>query len=264
MPLKEARVGVYDLGLLRAFGIYEGIAAVKGEPFHFHDHFARFEKSAKALGLTLPFSEDETLQAMREVVAHNAGVERATVRMILTGGEAEGGIVHVEGRETFYILAELAERLPEKIYAEGGSLITTEHQRAMPEYKTVDYITAVMLQPKRKAAGAVDILYVNQGEVLECGGSNIFIVKDGALVTPKERVLPGITRKVVLDLAGGVYPTTERAVTLEELLAADEVFMTGSFKDIVPIVKIDSTVVGKGVGPLTRDLMARFKKYAGL
>ncbi len=258
-------MGVYDLGLLRAFGIYEGITAIKGEPFHFHDHFARFERSAKALGLTLPFTEDEALHATREIVKKNAGEARATVRMILTGGAAESGIVHVPGRETFYILAEVAEQFSKKIYEEGGSLITTEHQRALPEYKTIDYITAVMLQPQRKAAGAVDMLYVSKSEVLECGGSNIFIVKGSELITPSEGVLHGITRKVVLDLAGNSYPVHERHVTLDELLGADEVFMTGSFKDIVPIVKIGDAQISTGtIGPITRDLMAQFKKYAGL
>ena len=153
--------------------------------------------------------------------------------------------------------------LPEKWYERGAPIITYEHQRFLPEYKTINYITAVMLQPKRKAAEAVEILFVSKGEVLECGGSNIFIVKDGGVATPKENILAGITRKVVINLAGdATYPLEERRVSVEELTTADEIFITSSFKDIVPIVKIDDRAEGGGaVGPVTKDLMRRFAAH---
>lgn len=261
VPLREALVNVYDLGLLRGFGVYEGITAFKGSPFHFHDHWERLENSAKALGLKVPVSEERALEATKKVIAHNAPGKRATIRILLTGGSAEGGIVYVPGRETFYILGEVAEQLPASIYENGGSLVTTEHERSMPEYKTINYITAVTLQPKRIQAKAVDILYVSKGEVLECAGSNIFIVRNGGIATPKHRILPGITRKVTFELARGTYPIDERRISLNELFVADEVFMTGSFKDIVPIVTVNDAKIGDGtVGPITRDLMDRFAK----
>lgn len=260
VPLEEARVSVLDLGMLRGFGIYEGITALGGEPFHFGDHYERFARSAEALGLTLSVGLEAARAATREVASTNApGPGRASVRMLLTGGAAEGGLEHVAGRETFYIWATAAEPLPHELYTEGGKLITHEHQRFMPEYKTTNYITAVTLQEKRKAAGAIEILYISGGQVLECATSNVFIVKDGAVITPAENILPGITRKVALALAREQYEVEERAITLDELFAADECFITSSFKDIVPIASIDGRPIGAGApGPVTGDLMSRY------
>jgi D-amino acid aminotransferase len=261
VPLSEAKVSVLDLGMLRSFGIYEGITAVAGEPFHFDDHFDRFKISAEKLGLTLATDKATAREATRELISKNIPVgERASIRMLLTGGQAEGGIEHVPGRETFYIIAERAEPLPRAWYEEGASLITQEHQRFMPEAKTINYITAVMSQPRRKEAGAAEVLYHANGQVLECATSNIFIVKDGMVVTPSENILPGITRKVVLELAREAdYPVEERAVTLAELFDADEIFITSSFKDIVPINSVDDKHIGTVCpGPVTRDLMTRF------
>ncbi len=263
VPLKDARVSLIDLGLTRGFGIYEGITAFQGEPFRFSDHWKRFENSARALRLSLPFSEQEVLEAMRAVIAANSPGARATIRMILTGGEADGGIEHVVGRETIFITAEPAVPLPEAFYTKGASMQTHEHQRFLPEYKTTNYITAVLLQQKRKEAGAVEILYIANDSVLECTGSNVFIVKDGRLITPKDGILHGITRKVALELAQGAYPGEERVIPLDELFDADEVFITSSFKDIVPIITVDGKTIGSGApGPITLDLMKRFAEYA--
>ncbi len=261
VPLGEARVSVLDLGMLRGFGIYEGITAVNGEPFHFGAHFERFERSAAALGLTLPIALEPALEATREVLRQNGiSAGRASIRMLLTGGVAEGGLEHVAGRETFYIWATAAEPLPATLYEQGASLIRHEHQRFMPGFKTTNYITAVTLQDVRKAAGAIEVLYTADGLMLECATSNAFIVKDGHIITPHERILPGITRQATLQLAiEASYPIEERAVPLAELFAADEAFITSSFKDIVPVVSVDGQSIGTGApGPITRDLMARY------
>jgi branched-subunit amino acid aminotransferase/4-amino-4-deoxychorismate lyase len=263
VPLKNAHVGLYDLGLLRGFGIYEGITAFGGEPFRFSDHWKRFERSAKALELTIPVSEQQALEAACAVVAANSPGTRATLRMILTGGEAKDGIEYVPGHETFFILAEPATALPDKFYTKGASMLTEEHQRFLPEFKTIHYITAVLLQKKKREAGVVEILYTSGGNALECTGSNVFIVMGGTLITPDKNILHGITRKVTLELAKGVYPIEERDVTLDELLAADEVFITSSFKDIVPIVSVDGHTIGSGApGPVTLELMKRFDSHA--
>lgn len=259
VSLADAKVGVLDLGLLRGFGIYEGITAFDGEPFHFSDHWERFWRSARALGLALPLSEQEALEAMRAVIMKNSPGQRATIRMVLTGGEAKGGIEQVAGRETFFIAAEPAAALPAACYTSGASMLTHEHQRFFPAYKTTNYITAVLLQKKLKEAGAIEVLYVSDGAALECTGSNVCIVRENRIMTPRENILPGITRKVVLELARDAYPTEECRVPLEELFEADEVFITSSFKDIVPIVSVDAKVIGSGTpGPVTRDLIQRF------
>ncbi|MCX6787622.1 MAG: aminotransferase class IV [Candidatus Kaiserbacteria bacterium] len=261
-PLKDARVGILDLGVLRGFGIYDGLTSFAGEPFRFKDHWERFQVAANTLGLTIPHTKEEVQNVMRAVIAHNAPGVRANLRMVLTGGEAKGGLEPVPWRETLFITAEAAVPLPAALYERGGSLLSYEHQRLMPEIKTTNYITAVLLQKKRAAAGAVEILYTTGGRVLECATSNVCIVKNGVVATPDTGVLKGVTRKIVLELAQGAYPTEERAISTDEVFAADEVFITGSFKDLMPIVSIDGHAIGSGTpGPITRDLMQRFAEY---
>lgn len=263
VPLSEARIGILDLAVLRSFSIYEGITAFGPAPFHFHDHWKRFVGSAEKLGLQLPLSEEEAEKATRELIAHNSPGKRASIRMVLTGGPAIGGLEHRPGTETFFITAEPTTPLPLELYERGASLITHEHLRFMPEAKTTNYITAVTLQEKRKAAGAIEILYHKDGYMLECATSNACIVKDRTVITPGTVMLLGITRKVALELARSAgYTVEERPVTMEEVWDADEVFITSSFKDIVPIVAIDGRAIGAGVpGPVTQDLMERFARY---
>jgi len=263
VPLTEARVGVLDLGIVRGFGIYEGITAFSGKPFRFSDHWERFQESANVLGLVIPNSKDEVERIMFQLIEHNSPRTRASIRMVLTGGEALHSIEHVPGRETFFIIVEALIPPPAELYERGGSLISCEHQRFMPDMKTINYITAVALQEKRKAAGAIEILYTSGSRALECSTSNVFIVKNGELCTPDAGILKGVTRKVVLELARKAYPIEKRDISIEELFGADEVFITSSFKDIVPIVSIEKRIIGsRAPGPTTRDLMARFTKYA--
>ncbi len=262
LPLGEAKVGVLDLGILRGFGIYEGLTSFSGEPFRFDDHWERFQRSANTLGLVIPCTKDEARNAMRTLIGRNTDGTRASLRMLLTGGEALGGLEHVPGRETFFITAAPHASLPPELYERGASLITHEYQRFMPEVKSIHYITAVMLQEKRKAAGAIEILYTSGDRVLECATSNVFMVKNGTVITPDVDVLKGITRKVVLERAHEAYRTLEQAVPLSAFFDADEAFITSSFKDIVPIVSVDGRAIGSGApGPLTRDLIARFAQY---
>ena len=129
------------------------------------------------------------------------------------------------------------------------------------------YIQAVSLQDLRKEQKAVEILYVYDGEILECATSNIFLVKNGKLITPSDGILGGITRKVILELAkaSGQYEIEERLVYEDELKTADEIFITSSFKDVVPVVNIDDFEVGNGqVGPITKDLMQAFAKVTNM
>ncbi len=262
IPLKDAKIGILDLGVLRGFGIYDGLTAFSGKPFRFKDHWERFQIAANILELTIPYTEDEVQDAMITIIAHNAPGARANLRMVLTGGEAKGGLETIPGRETLFITAEAAVPLPSALYERGGHLMSYEHQRLIPEIKTTNYITAVMLQKKRAATDAVEILYTNSGRVLECATSNVFVVKGNTISTPDTNILKGVTRKMVLDLAQGAYPTGERSISTDEIFAADEVFITGSFKDIVPIVSIDGRIIGSGApGTITRDMMKRFTEH---
>lgn len=267
MPLTEAKVGIEDIGLLRGYGVYDGLSVIGGKVFRFEDHWNRFLSSAHALSLNIPITPEKAKEVIEELAVKNGFMDRANARLILTGGKTLGGIEYDFNEPTFYILVEKWEPLPEDYYKNGAKLITYRYSREWPTHKTTNYIQAVSLQDLRKEKKAVEILYVYDGEILECATSNIFLVKDDKLITPSDGVLGGITRKVVLELVGvsGKYEIEERPVYEDELKTIDEVFITSSFKDIVPIVNIDDSEVGSGqVGPIAKDLMQAFAKVINI
>ena len=262
MPVDEAKVGVEDIGLLRGYGLYEGLMAFDGKPFRFADHWDRFLSGAHVLNLNVPVTQEKAEKVIGEILQKSGLNNRANLRMILTGGKAINGIEYDFDNPTFYILAEEWKHPLAEIYEKGTKLITYKTMRELPEYKTTNYIRAVNLQNFKKEEKAIDILYVCDGEVYECATSNIFIVKNKVIITPEENILKGITRKVVLELAEGKYEIEKRPIEEGELKTADEVFITSSFKDVVPVVKIDDFAVAGGeVGPITKDLMAKFRAY---
>ncbi|RJQ34088.1 hypothetical protein C4568_03015 [Candidatus Parcubacteria bacterium] len=263
LPVSEAKVGVNDIGLLRGFGIYEAMRTFNRVPFMFADHMTRFHTSTDALKLTIPESDEEIHRIIAQLVDKNIPEGKdAVIRFILTGGEAIGGIEYNPKHPTFYILVEELKPLPPEVFEQGCTLLVHEHQRVFPGYKTTNYITAVLLQEERKKAGALEILYTYKGKVLEPATSNLFIVKNGKIATAKDDILAGITRKVSIDLARKEFQVDERDVSVDEMYAADEAFLTSSFKDIVPVVEIDGKKIGAGVpGPVTKRVMQLFHEF---
>lgn len=265
LPLSEAKIGIGDIGLLRGYGIYDGLAVFSGKVFHLADHWNRLLSGARILNLKVPITKEKARKIIEELAVKNKFIERANVRIILTGGQTLGGIGYNFEKPTFYILVEKWESLPKSFYKSGAKLVTYQHMRELPEYKTTNYIRAVNLQNFRKKEQAVEILYIYDGKILECATSNIFIVKNKTVITPNENILKGITRKVVLKIISDKYKIEEKQIQEEELKTADEVFITSSFKDIVPIVKVDDFVVGDGkVGKVTKSLMGKFAKIINI
>ncbi len=259
VPVADAKVGVYDTGLLRGFGIYEALATYNRKPFMFDAHMARFRASADRLGLDIPVSDEELRAILLDLMERNVPEGEAAVRIILTGGEAIGGIDYDRSKPTFYVLVEPMQLPPAEAFENGVSVIVAEHQRQLPECKTIDYIEAVMRQKERKEAGALEVLFISEGLVRECATSNVFVVKHGVIATPKDRILLGITRKAAIMAAEPRFPLEERDVTVDELYAADEAFITSSFKDVVPVVRVGDRVIGDGKpGPVTREVMRLF------
>ena len=221
-------------------------------------------RSSEALKLQIPVSDDEMLKVITELIEKNIPQGReAVVRFIITGGEAVGGIEYNPATPTFYILVEPLETLPQETYEKGCKLLVHDHLRALPEYKTTNYVTAVRLQEERKRRGALEILYTSQGKVLECATSNFFIVKNGTIFTSKADVLAGIKRKVVIELAKKEFPLEERDISVEEMYAADEAFLTSSFKDVVPVVEVGNRKIGTGSPwPVKKRIIELFHEYA--
>ncbi|MHB1087117.1 MAG: aminotransferase class IV [Minisyncoccota bacterium] len=264
LPVSEAKIGVYDLGLLRGFGIYEALTTFGRTPFRMPDHMERFRRSATSLHIEIPVSDAEMAEILAHLIESNIpDGKEAVIRIVLTGGEAIEGLRHNPKKPTLYVLVEELTPLPAEVYEKGTSLTVFDFQRQFPESKTTNYIQAVMLQDERVRAGAIEILYTAHNQVLECATSNFFIVKDGVLITAKDNILYGITRKVTLEQARALMTVEERDVSVEEMYAADEAFLTSSFKDIVPVVKVGERVIGDGrVGPHTKKLIEAFHAYA--
>jgi D-amino acid aminotransferase len=264
IPENEANVSILDIGLLRGFGIYEAMAVLNGGVFRWEDHIARFKKSADFLRIHIPLNDDTLKRTIFALIEKNGlSQNRVNVKCILTGGHAIGGIDFNSSKPTFYIFTEEWRALDTRYQRDGASVIVHEHLRQYPEYKTTNYITATHLQKDLKDAGALEILYTWKNDVLECATSNFFIVKNGTLVTATENILAGVTRNVVIELAKKNGLTVdERAYTLDELFSADECFLTSSFKDVVPVVKVgDKTIADGLVGETTKKIARAFDGY---
>jgi branched-chain amino acid aminotransferase len=265
IPLSQASVGLYDIGLLRGFGIYEGLRSANRKPFAFAEHMERFRRSADYTQLKIPVADADIDTAMRELIDKNVPVGReGLIRMILTGGRAVGGISFDPETPTLFILVETYEPPEKRFFAEGCSIVTYEHMRQFPGFKTTNYIQAVLLQKLKKETGALEIAYVFGGKMLEATGSNFFIVKGGTVATPKDNILHGITRKIVLQTAGPEFSIEERDVSVDEMFAADEMFLTSSFKDVVPVTRVDDRMIGRGKpGAVTERVIELFAEYVG-
>jgi branched-chain amino acid aminotransferase len=261
IPLTEAKINPYDLGILRGYGVFDVMTTVNGKPFLLDEHWKRFQNSAKKVGLKIPISKKKYKKILKKLIEINR-YKKYTIRMILTGGMSSDTLTYC-GKVTFYILAEKFAALPEKLYEKGAKVVTSEYQREMPEVKTANYLYAIKHQGKKQKNGALEMVYTYKNKALEAATSNFFIVKNNALITPKNNILAGITRNLVIRLARRKrYKVQERDVRVGELFSADEMFLTATNKDIVPVAKADNKKIGDGkAGKTTKVLMEEFKRF---
>jgi branched-chain amino acid aminotransferase len=254
----QARISINDIAVLRGYSAFEALRTYDRRPFHLGEHLERLYHSAEIIDLAIPHTRAEITGIVEEIVARNT-YRYAAVRMLMTGGESEDGVMASGKPKLIVMIAPLSERDPER-FARGYRLITTRLQRETPEAKTSNYTSAVRALKEATRLGADDALFVNErGHVQEATRSNFFIFHGDTLVTPREEVLVGITRTVVLELARGRFAIEERPILLEELALADEAFVTSSSKEIIPVVQIDEQVIGSGKpGQRTTELEQRF------
>ncbi len=182
---------------------------------------------------------------------------------MISGGPSENGFMPDPGRETFLVLAEEIHAIPSEYYEHGVNAVTLEYERPMPHVKLANHAIAIADLPRRQAAGAYEAIYVCDGQVSEASQSNVFVVKDGRLATTWDNVLLGITQGLVIELSEQAGQSVEkRNISLQELFEADEVFITGSSKRIVPLIRIDGTVIGTGrPGKITQELMTALERF---
>ena len=271
---QDAKISVFDHGVLYGDGIFEGIRAYNGRIFRLEDHLQRLQDSANAILLKLPMSLKEIEKAIVETVRAN-GLKDAYIRLVVTRGVGDLGLDmrKCKGGASIFIIADKIELYPDEYYEKGLTLITsTIRQKGLdqvtPSVKSLNYLANIMARAEATAAGAQEAILLNgQGHVSECSGDNIFFIKKGKIFTPPTSagILVGVTREVVMELAEqklGVK-VVERNFPRYDLYSADEVFLTGSGAEVIAGVKIDGRVIGKGVaGPITRQLIKLFREYA--
>jgi branched-chain amino acid aminotransferase len=261
VPEAEAVFPINDLGLLRGYGCFDFMLTYRGKVIFLKDHVQRLFRSAREIGIELPWTETEIADLVRETLRRNPPVE-SSVRVLVTGGPSPDFITP-QGKPRIAVMVSPLSQYPPGWYAEGARIITVPYSRPIPGAKSIDYIRAILVLAEARRKGAIEAVYMDVGETVREGTtSNVFAVQNGTLVTPERGILHGITRGKVIALAEARFPVYKREITRAELVAADELFITSSNRLIVPVVRVDEDAVGAGVpGPLTRTLMRALDEY---
>ena len=250
---KEATLSPLDLSVLRGFGVMDYFRTYGGKPFRLKEHLERFIFSAEEIGLTVPKTIEEIKEVVEKLLSQT-DFEETGIKVVLTGGVSSDQLTP-EGLPTFFAVAYPFKPFPDHYFEKGVKVTTECYQRPFPKAKSILYLPAIVALKK----GGVDVLFYNeQGFLLESGTANFFAVKEGRIITPKEGILEGITRQVVLEIAD----VEQRAIHRSELASFEGAFLTSSNKEIMPVVQIDDHRINDGSIPLTiRNLMKRFAAH---
>ena len=267
---EEAVISVYDHGFLYGDGVFEGIRVYGGKVFKLTEHVDRLFESAQAIWLEIPMSRKACADAIGQTVA-KSGFKDAYVRAVVSRG---AGSLGLDPRKTkdpqVIIIVDTISIYPQEMYEKGMELVTAStmrnHPAALnPRIKSLNYLNNIMAKIEGSFVGCVEVLMFNhKGEVVECMGDNIFIVKNKVLFTPSPDagILDGVTRRLVMELAKtSGYTMNESTLTRHDVYVADEVFLTGTAAELIPVTKIDGRVIGEGKpGRVFLDLRSRFQE----
>lgn len=269
---QDATVSVYDHGLLYGDGVFEGLRSYGGKVFRLDAHLRRLYDSAKAIWLEIPIEREALGKAVIETLRANK-LEDAYIRLVVTRGAGSLGLdPNRTSDPQVIIITDHITMYPPEFYENGLEIVTVStmrnHPAALsPRIKSLNYLNNILAKIEGLQANCVEALMLNiKGEVAECTGDNIFLVRDGRLLTPPidAGILEGITRDAVIELAReSKLEVREIALTKHDVYIADECFLTGTAAEVVPVVKVDSRPIGTGKpGPITCDLRERFHKLA--
>jgi len=268
----EAKISVFDHGLLYGDGIFEGIRIYNGRIFRLEEHINRLFDCARAIVLNLPWTRQDVIRHTCETVAANQ-LKNGYIRLVITRGTGGLGLnPYLCTTPSMFIIASTIQLYPEEYYQNGLSIITCATRRPapaalMPQVKSLNYLNNIMAKIEAIQANALEAIMLNeQGYVAECTGDNVFLVKKGTLYTPliNDGALDGITRSVIIELAAQLgIPFVEKSLTRFDIFTADECFLTGSAAEVIPVVSLDRRIIGEGKpGPITRQLLDAFHNLA--
>lgn len=277
-PKNEAKISVFDHGLLYGDGVFEGIRVYKGLIFKLEEHLKRLWESANTIMLKIPMTPKEIENAIIGTLQRNK-LKDSYVRLVVTRGAGDLGLSPwLCKKPTVFVIADKITLYPKELYQKGLEIITVPTVRNLPEavnpsIKSLNYLNNIMAKIEAKNGGCMEALMLNhQGYVAECTGDNVFMIKktgkgsslkDYILLTPPAHVgaLKGITRQAIIEIAEKIkLPFEERILTRHDLFNAEEVFLTGTAAEVIPVVKIDGRVIGAGKpGKITRMFLKDFK-----
>ena len=259
VPATDAVIPVDDLAIMRGLGVFDLLRTLNGKPLFLEEHIMRLEDSAGRIGIALPWPRAELMRLVMEAL-HRNSFKESNIRIVVTAGSSPDFLTP-QGKPRLLILVTRAPALPGEWYTDGVKIITYFSERNIPGAKSIDYVPATIALRQARDHDAIEAVYVNRnGLVLEGTTSNLFAVFGDTLVTPDSGILNGVTRRAVLNLAQKMGPVDLRDLKLAELLTADEIFITGTNKMIVPVIQVDETVIGDGrPGRMTKNLMTALR-----
>lgn len=264
LPEADAALPVRDLAVLRGYGAFDFLRTYGGRPFRLARNIARLRRSCELIELEIPWSDQEIVEIVEETLRHNAGfASEFNIRLVITGGVSSDNLIP-DGDPSLLVLVQPLKEPPRWWYENGVKVVTVDLERLIPDAKSIMYTPAIMAQKRARQQQAVEALYrTEDGRVLEGTTTNLFAFFGSTLVTPPTtgHILPGVTRTTVLELAEPHYALEIRDIRYEELLHADEVFITAANKQVVPVVRVDDTSISSGQpGAGTRHLMSLFQE----
>ena len=267
----DAKISVYDHGLLYGDGVFEGIRIYNGKIFECDAHMKRLYDSAKSIRLTIPIDREAFCKAIYDTVAAS-NFKDCYVRAVVTRGVGDLGLDPRKCKTaSVFIIADLIAVYPNEMYEKGMSVITSSYIRnhpnsCPPRVKSLNYLNNILAKIEANDAGVPEAIMLNHdGNVAECTADNVFIVRDGQIQTPTtaDGILEGVTRKVIIDLCRkNNIPLVEKVIQRHDLYVSDEIFVTGTAAEVMPVTKVDGRVIGSGeAGPLTKRLLELFRNY---
>ncbi|MDA7916637.1 branched-chain-amino-acid transaminase [Opitutaceae bacterium] len=266
----DAKISVFDHGLLYGDGIFEGIRIYDHNIFRLEEHLERFEFSAKALMLDMPWSRQEISDAVCDTCRAN-GLKDGYIRLIATRGEGDLGLSPWNcPKPSLIVIADTIALYPPEHYEKGLKIVTVPTRRMnpaalSPAIKSLNYLNNIMAKMEARQFGALEAIMLNdQGLVAECTGDNVFIVHRGEILTPsaQQGALKGITRDSIFDIAKGLgLKISEHELTRYDIWNAEEVFLTGTGAEVIPVVALDGRQIADGIpGPIFKQVLEAFRK----